>query len=143
MNEIDNIMKNIVSLDELGVDTSGYQINSISLSDTFYELYCNSCQSPDRNLDFSEEYEIGTHIAQLTSSGIIGVFRWYALTTYYGTDIYKMNDVRSRQNSIHRETMQRGGFSLGEMLNRAINTSDDMHSLLREPVVFNTKDIII
>lgn len=142
MSDIDNIMKNIVSLDELGVDTSGYQISGVTWSDTFYEMYCGSCQRPDSNYDFAEDYEIGANIAQLTSSGRIGAFRWYALTTYYGTDIYKMNDARIRQNSIHRETMQRGSYSLGEMLNHAINSSDDMHSLLREPIVLNTKDIM-
>ena len=142
MSDIENIMKNIVSLDELGVDTSGYQISGVTISDTFYEMYCDSCQRHDSNGDFAEDYDIGTNIAQLTSSGRIGVFRWYALTTYYGTDIYKMNDARIRQNSIHRETMQRGSYSLGEMLNHAINTSDDMHSLLREPIVLNTKDIM-
>lgn len=143
MSEINDIMKNIVVLDELGVDTSGYQINSTTMSDLFYELYCNSCQASDReDFDFAEDYVIGKDMAQLTSAGRIGSFRWYALTTFYGTDIYKMNYERSGQNKIHRDTMQRGSYALGEILNRAINSSKDMHSLLREPIVLNTKDFL-
>ena len=132
-----------VALDELGVDTSGYTINSLALADTFYEMYSDSCQREHKNnYEFSEDYEIGRDIAQLTSSGIIGTFRWFALTTYYGPDVYKMNKDRELQNSIHRETMQRGSYELGKFLNHALNSSKDIQSLIREPIVLNTKDLM-
>lgn len=144
MTDINNFMKNIVVLDELGVDTSGYSINGTTMADTFYEMYCNSCQyANSENQDFSEDYEIGKNLAELTASGKIGSFRWYALTTYYGTDIYKMTEERKIQNAIHRETMQRGSYELGVILNHALNNSNDMHSLLREPIVLNTKDLLM
>lgn len=142
MSETNDIMKNIISLDEVGVDTSEYQISTDVLSDTSYTMYCNLCQSEERmKFDYSTDYVIGERIGQLTAAGRMGVFRWYALTTYYGKDIYKMNDERTKQNIIHRKTMQKGSYGLGELLNHALNISYDMHSFLREPIVLNTGEI--
>ena len=143
MDYVDNIMRGYIALSEIGIDSSERLIDTQTISDTVYSLYCENCCSEKRFIyKYAKEYDAGNQIGKFTSCGVIGVFAWLALTTYYGSDIYKLNNERKIQNAIHRETMQKGNYELGCLLNHAINNSLDMCSLLREPIVLNTKDIL-
>lgn len=134
-------MKNIFSLEELGIDTSNYLKDREPIEDWSYESYCQFCQNPKETSIYNEDL-INSDIGQFTTFGITNGYKWLSLTTYFGSDIYKQKAEKLEQNRNHRQTMLCGGYALGQYLLEALNKSTIAHTYIREPIILNMSAIM-
>ena len=75
----------IISLDQLGINTSNWQINV----DDIYQLEYDRCHRKDVDFNHTREKTIGTKESEFASWGEIGNFDWGALTQIYSSVIFK------------------------------------------------------
>lgn len=117
----------IVSLNELGIDTSNWQINVNDL----YQIEYDRCHRKDVDFNSTREKTIGSKEGEFTSWGEIGNFDWVALTQIYSSVIFKnLSSDKKRQNEIHHNTICMG-YQLGQYLNSAIQNNSMLGIRLR------------
>ena len=117
----------IISLDQLGINTSNWQINV----DDIYQLEYDRCHRKDVDFNHTREKTIGTKESEFASWGEIGNFDWVALTQIYSSVIFKnISSEKKHQNDIHRNTICMG-YQLGQYLNSAIQKNSMLGTRLR------------
>lgn len=117
----------IVSLDQLGIDTSNWQININDI----YQLDYDRCHRKDVDFNHTRENTIGTKVGEFTSWGEIANFDWVALTQIYSSVIFNnLSCEKKLQNDIHHKTICMG-YQLGQYLNSAIQNNSMLGIRLR------------
>ena len=145
-NNID--FSDLISLDELGVDTNDIKINTKSWYDTTYEMYKDSCHSP-RNQEERESMEKYLDAEKINEKkfsawGKKCCFRWYALTVYFDESIHIIDKNKELHNKNHYYSLcDQLTANPAENIAHAINNEGDLLNILwHSPVVANIHDCI-
>ena len=110
----------LVSLEELGVDTSNFRININDL----YQVDVDLCHF--EKVDYNESFEktISNAIGEFSTHGRIANFDWKALTQVYSKTLFtNLSDEKKEQNQKHHNSILMG-YQLGQYLSQAMQ--DDM-----------------
>lgn len=110
----------LVRLEELGVDTSNFRIDTNDL----YQLDVDRCHF--EKVDFSETIEktISNALGKFSTYGRIANFDWKALTQVYSKSLFtNLSEEKKEQNKKHHNSIMMG-YQLGQYLSQAIQ--DDM-----------------
>ncbi len=110
----------LISLEELGVDTSNYRININDL----YQLDVERCHYDKVDYNETIEKTISNEVGKFSSYGRIANFDWEALTQVYSKTMFtNISDDKKKQNQKHQRSIMMG-YQLGQYLSQAIQ--DDM-----------------
>lgn len=129
----------IISLEELGIDTSNYCININDL----YSFVVDLCHQ--RPVDFNQIVEKTTSSAsdEFSAYGRVANFDWVALTQLYSSTLFTaLSEDKKTQNAKNSRAIAMG-FQLGQYLSQAIQNSSMLRICLnqRNFVVPDTSDL--
>ena len=109
----------LVSLDELGIDTSNYRINLNDL----YPLDVELCHRQPVDYNQVDEKTTSSESNEFSAWGRVANYDWVALTQLYSSTLFTtLSEDKKSQNSKHFNAI-RMGYQLGQYLNQAIQNS--------------------